>query len=133
MTVYLLEAYNTDSRYPDDVRYREYTTSKRRAEAFAKIPKIQFTDSGHGIAFSAREHKGARKPTRTELSSYVMSNMVKAIKPKKETKSKVVMIRMSEGMYKRASKKATSKGMNLQEYIRHLVVKDLESASYWNE
>ena len=133
MTVYLLEAYNTDSRYPTDVRYREYTTSKRRAEAFAKIPKIQFTDSGHGIAFSAREHKGERKPTRTELSSYVMSNMVKAIKPKKETKSKVVMIRMSEGMYQKTLQKANDKGMNLQEYIRHLVVKDLESASYWNE
>jgi len=50
----------------------------------------------------------------------------------KETKSKVVMIRMSEGMYWRTSKKAVGKGMNLQEYIRHLIVKDLESAS-WNE
>ena len=50
----------------------------------------------------------------------------------KATKSKVVMIRMSEGMYRRVSKKAVSKGMNLQEYIRHLIVKDLESAS-WNE
>ena len=50
----------------------------------------------------------------------------------KETKSKVVMIRMSEGMHRRTSKKAVGKGMNLQEYIRHLIVKDLESVS-WNE
>jgi len=50
----------------------------------------------------------------------------------KETKSKVVMIRMSERMYLKTSKKAVDKGMNLQEYIRHLIVKDLESVS-WNE
>lgn len=50
----------------------------------------------------------------------------------KETKSKVVMIRMSERMYKRISRKAVGKGMNLQEYIRHLVVKDLEAVA-WKE
>jgi len=51
----------------------------------------------------------------------------------KETKSKVLMIRMSEGMYNQALQKANGKGMNLQEYIRHLIVKDFESAPYWNE
>jgi len=71
MTVYVLEAYNTDSRYPDDVRYREYTTSKTKAELFNKIPKIQFSDSGHGVVFSAREFTGRRKELRHELSNYV--------------------------------------------------------------
>ena len=72
--IYVLEAYNTDSRYPTDIRYREYTSSKKRAEAFDKIPKIQFTDSGHGIVFSAREHKGHRNPRIHELSSYVFEH-----------------------------------------------------------
>lgn len=69
--VYELVAFNTDSRYPNDVRYREYTSSKKRAESFNKIPKIQFSDSGHGIVFSAGEHKGKRKPRIHTLSSYV--------------------------------------------------------------
>lgn len=50
-----LVAYNTDSRYPDDVRWREYTRNKKLAEMFRKIPKIQFSDSGHGIVFCVRE------------------------------------------------------------------------------
>lgn len=62
--VWELTAYGTDSRYPDDVRHREYTTSKKRAEMFAQIPRIQFTDSGHGIVFHAAPHRGRRKPTR---------------------------------------------------------------------
>ena len=82
MTVYLLEAYNTNSRYSSDIRYREYTTSKRRAELFDKIPKIQFSDSGHGICFSATEHKGHREPRRTELSNYVTEQMAKLTPPK---------------------------------------------------
>ncbi len=73
--VYELEAYNTDSRYQSDVRYREYTSSKRRAEAFNQIPKIQFSDSGHGIVFSAREHKGKRKPRISMLSTYVFEHL----------------------------------------------------------
>ncbi len=68
---YELEAYNTDCRHPNDVRYRSYTSSKKKAEAFNKIPKIQFTDSGHGIVFHAREHRGHRKETRSELRDYV--------------------------------------------------------------
>jgi hypothetical protein len=92
MTVYVLEAYNTDSRYPNDIRYREYTTSKTKADLFNKIPKIQFTDSGHGICFYAREHKGHHKELRHELSEYVFTNMLK-LKPhktKKPTKTDIL-------------------------------------------
>lgn len=74
---YELVAYNTDSRYPDDVRYREYTSSKKRADLFNKIPRIPFSDSGHGIVFSVREHTGKRKELRDELSDYVFQQMLK--------------------------------------------------------
>ena len=69
--IYELEAYNTDCRYSQDVRYRSYTSSKKKAGAFDKIPKIQFTDSGHGIVFHSREHSGHRKPNVNNLSDYV--------------------------------------------------------------
>ena len=72
--VYELVAYNTDQRY-DDVRYRRYTNSKKKAEAFEKIPKIQFTDSGHGIVFCTREHSGLRKQTCSQLADYVRKHM----------------------------------------------------------
>ena len=72
---YELIAYNTDGRYPTDVRYRDYTASKKRADGFSKIPKIQFTDSGHGIVFSVREHRGKRKPIIHELSMYVYEHL----------------------------------------------------------
>ena len=75
--VYELVAYNTDSRYPGDIRYRKYTSSKKEAELFNKIPKIQFSDSGHGIVFSVREHHGHRLPTRNEVSEYVNREMLK--------------------------------------------------------
>lgn len=64
MSVWILEGYGTDSRYADDVRHREYTTSKKKADLFAQIPRIDFTDSGHGIVFTARPHSGRRLPTR---------------------------------------------------------------------
>ena len=77
MTTWLLEAFNTDSRYRDDIRYRAYTTSKRKAEAFDRIPKIQFTDSGHGIVFAATElpPRTRRLPTLSGLSEYVREHM----------------------------------------------------------
>ena len=75
--IWELEAYNIDSRYGSDVRYREYTSSRKRAEAFNKIPKIQFTDSGHGIFFYARPHKGRRKPRIITLSDYVREELLK--------------------------------------------------------
>lgn len=84
MAVYVLEAYNTDSRYPTDIRYREYTTSEKRAGLFRKIPKIPFSDSGHGICFSATEHKGHRLPRQTQLSTYVCEQMSKLAPPKTE-------------------------------------------------
>jgi len=74
--VYELIGFNTDQRY-DDVRYRSYTSSQKRAELFKQIPKIQFGDSGHGIVFSAREHKGKRKPTVTNLGYYVNEQLAK--------------------------------------------------------
>lgn len=78
---FLLEAWNTDRRYPDDVRYRAYTTSRKKAEAFGRIPKIQFTDSGHGIVFSFEElPKGTKKlpPVRYGLSDYISEHMAGA-------------------------------------------------------
>lgn len=63
MSVWELIGYGTDSRY-DDVRHREYTTSAKKAALFEQIPRIQFTDSGHGVVFVARPHRGPRKPTR---------------------------------------------------------------------
>lgn len=53
MQLWMLVAYNTENSL--EARYRVYTSSPKRARAFAKIPKIQFTDSGHGIVFAARE------------------------------------------------------------------------------
>jgi len=79
--VYELIGYNTDQRY-NDVRYREYTISKKKAELFSQIPKIQFTDSGHGIVFSARPHKGKKKPRVTVLLDYVEENLSKLRKAK---------------------------------------------------
>ena len=73
MTTWLLEAYGTDYRYRDDVRYRAYTTSRKKAEAFARIPRIQFTDSGHGIVFTATElpPRTKRLPLRHGLTDYI--------------------------------------------------------------
>ena len=53
--IWSLEAYNTETR---TVLYRKYTSSKRLAEKFKLIPKIQFSDSGHGIVFSSFRHEG---------------------------------------------------------------------------
>ena len=92
MTIYLLEAYNTDSRYSQDIRYREYTASKKRAELFNKIPKIQFSDSGHGICFSAIEHRGHRLPPRNELYRYVYEQMAKLTPPKVKKPNKQALI-----------------------------------------
>ena len=67
MSVWVLEGHDTGAHNHagyDGVRHREYTTSKRTAELFGQIPRIQFTDSGHGIVFDASLHSGRRKPTR---------------------------------------------------------------------
>jgi hypothetical protein len=73
VTTWMLEAYGTDSRYADDVRYRAYTRSAKKAEAFRRIPRIQFTDRGHGIVFTATEvpPRTKRLPLRYSLSDYI--------------------------------------------------------------
>ena len=81
--VYELVAYNTDCRFQQDVRYRAYTSSKKKADAFDKIPKIQFTDSGHGIVFNSREHKGHRKSCINILSDYVHKHLTPLSKGEK--------------------------------------------------
>jgi hypothetical protein len=60
MSVWELTAYDTEMR---NVRCREYTRSQRTAELWEQIPRIQFTDSGHGIVFIASLHVGRRLPT----------------------------------------------------------------------
>jgi hypothetical protein len=49
---YELEGYDTETR---DARYRLYTRSKREADRWARIPRLQFVGSGHGIVFGIRE------------------------------------------------------------------------------
>lgn len=61
MTTWVLEAYDTERR---TVVWRDFTTSKRKADAVRAMPKIQFTDSGHGIVFSATERKALCKGKR---------------------------------------------------------------------
>lgn len=51
--LWMLVAYNTENSA--DVRFRVYTRSWFRMSVFEKIPKIQFSDSGHGVVFVARE------------------------------------------------------------------------------
>ena len=77
MATWMLEAFNTDRRYRDDVRYRAYTTSSKKAVAFDRIPKIQFSDSGHGIVFAARElpPRTRKLENRYELADYVREHM----------------------------------------------------------
>lgn len=70
-----LTAYNTESCYSNDIRYRSYTTSERKAKAFNQIPKIQFTDSGHGIAFMAWPAKNRSKPLINHLAEYVQKSL----------------------------------------------------------
>jgi len=52
----------------------------------------------------------------------------------KGTKSKVVMIRMSEGMYKQVLEQANKKHMNtVQEYIRYLLTREIDRKSGYFE
>jgi hypothetical protein len=72
-----LTGFNTDARHRDDVRYRAYTSSRAVAERFERIPKIQFSDSGHGIVFSAREMKSGerRRELRRGVVDYVQRHL----------------------------------------------------------
>jgi hypothetical protein len=76
--VWLLEGRDTGAHnYAgyDGVRHRQYTTSERTADLFKRIPRIQFSDSGHGIVFTARPHSGARMPVRR--MEYVAEQMAR--------------------------------------------------------
>ncbi len=64
MATWALIGYSTEEHGENSVRHREYTTSSRKAALFAQIPRIDFTDSGHGIVFGADPHSGPRKPVR---------------------------------------------------------------------
>lgn len=71
--IYELVAFNSESY--NDIRYRTYTSSKKKADMFNNIPKIQFTDSGHGIIFSAEEYKGKKKIIIHDLYDYVEKHL----------------------------------------------------------
>lgn len=68
--MYVLEMRSTANW--GDVRYREYTTSARKAELFKAVPKIPFTDSGHHIIPVVNEHKGRRLPINWVLRDHVI-------------------------------------------------------------
>lgn len=74
MVTYALEMRSTANW--DDVRYREYTTSKRKAELFKQVPKIRFTDSAHHIIPVVKEHSGRREPRNMLLSDHVQSSII---------------------------------------------------------
>lgn len=75
MPTYCLEMISTQNW--NDVRYRDYTTSVRKAEAFEKIPKIKFTDSSHGvIAVITLVGSGKKRKDRIyTLTDYVRKNL----------------------------------------------------------
>jgi hypothetical protein len=73
VTTYVLELRSTADY--KDCRYREYTTSKRKADLFAKVPRIPFTDSGHGIVPYVREHSGRREPRNMILQDHVVDSI----------------------------------------------------------
>jgi hypothetical protein len=66
--LYELEATCTET---GEVRYRTYTRSKKLADLFAKIPKLQYSDSGHGVVFSSVEVRRRRKPDLVYLTDHV--------------------------------------------------------------
>lgn len=73
MPVFCLEMRCTDNW--DDVRYREYTTSSRKAKAFKAIPRIQFTDSGHGIIPAVKDHMGRKDKLVSTVRDHVLCHL----------------------------------------------------------
>lgn len=68
-----LTAVDTQTR---NVRHREYTNSSVRAQAWNRIPRIQFSDSYHGIIFvTARHHARKRLPYITALQDHVSKHL----------------------------------------------------------
>jgi hypothetical protein len=83
MTTYVLEMRSTANW--QDVRYREYTTSAKKAEIFKGVPRISFTDSGHGIIPHVREHSGHREPRNMILADHVRDHITavgRQVKPR---------------------------------------------------
>lgn len=76
MTTYVLEMRSTANW--QDVRYREYTTSAKKAELFKDVPRISFTDSGHGIVPHVREHRGHRFEPRNMMLADHVQDYIKA-------------------------------------------------------
>lgn len=58
MTIFCLELRSTQNW--DDVRYRAYTGSVSKADRFRSVPRINFTDSGHGIVPVVSEGRQGR-------------------------------------------------------------------------
>jgi hypothetical protein len=68
--MYMMEIRNTQ-RW-DDCRYRAYTNSKKKADAFMeKVTKIKFTDSGHGLVPCVNEVRGRPHKAIYTLSDHV--------------------------------------------------------------
>lgn len=87
MTVFCLEMRSTANW--NDVRYRAYTTSQRHADAFKTVAKIKFTDSGHHIIPTVKEHSGKRLPLNNLLADHVNETMRSPVKPR--TKRAIVV------------------------------------------
>lgn len=107
--MYLLIAYNTDARYPNDIRWREYTGSKRRADQFAKIPKLCFTDSGHGIVFMSSKHRGAKLKEIREVTDYVAKKLRRVQAIEKQEKQ----IERQKAIWRKAAEAVEALGVEL--------------------
>lgn len=74
MTTFCLEMRSTADW--QDVRYREYTTSSKKADLFKQVPKIRFTDTAHHIIPVVKEHRGRREPENRILADHVQSAVI---------------------------------------------------------
>jgi len=71
MSVWCCIGYSTEEQGENKIRHRVYTQSEITAEAWRRIPRIDFTDSGHGIAFTSYAHNGKRKLEKLDLYRHV--------------------------------------------------------------
>lgn len=72
---YVLEMRSTQDW--SDCRYRAYTSSQKMADLFEKVPKIKFTDSGHGLVTVVGKAAPPYRPTISILATYVRTEMRK--------------------------------------------------------
>lgn len=80
MPTYCLELRST-ANWNTDIRYRQYTTSEKTVRFFKTFPKINFTDSGHGIVPSVSLVSGSkRKPNIRSLWEEVEAHYLKCAK-----------------------------------------------------